>query len=355
MNKVEIIANSKCWIEDNAKNQLNAISKLNGVERIVGLPDLHAGKIPIGIAVATKGVIYPHIIGGDIGCGMTLIKTGIKNKKFKIDRCVKKLEKLRGLEKLGIENPYEDESPIYPLGTIGGGNHFAEFQSLNKIYDKEEWDKLNICDDDIFLLIHSGSRGYGEKILDEYDVFGGLNPESELGKAYIEKHEHAVVWAERNRKLVGDKLLDYLGYSVERECIISCNHNFLEKDGEFYIHRKGATSTKSGAVIIPGSRGDLTYLVMPKANTEKSLSSLSHGAGRKWPRSLCKGRLEKNFTLENIKSNKFNSRIVCKDVELIYQESPKAYKKIEDVIESLVEFELITVIATFKPVLTFKG
>ena len=68
-----------------------------------------------------------------------------------------------------------------------------------------------------------------------------------------------------------------------------------------------------------------------------------------------KYRLEKNFTLENIKSNKFNSRIVCKDVELIYQESPKAYKKIEDVIESLVEFELVTVIATFKPVLTFKG
>ncbi|SHI57785.1 release factor H-coupled RctB family protein [Clostridium cavendishii DSM 21758] len=355
MNKIEIIINNKCWLESQAKEQLLEISKLKGIERIVGLPDLHAGKIPIGVAVKTKDVIYPHLIGGDIGCGMKLVKTGVVKKKFKMERWVKKLEKLKSLDEVKIESPYEGKSPIYPLGTIGKGNHFAEFQILNEVVDEEEFKKLNITKDDILLLIHSGSRNFGQNILDEFDFKEGLDPNGELGEKYLRNHEYALIWAERNRGLVADKILDYLGYNSIGESIIDCNHNFLEEEGYYYIHRKGATSSKKGAVIIPGSRGSLTYIVLPKEDTEISLNSLSHGAGRKWPRSMCKGKLQANYSREDIKTTALKSSVVCHDLELLYQETPKAYKNIDDVINSLLEFNLITVIATLKPLITFKG
>ncbi|MFN1870903.1 RtcB family protein [Clostridioides difficile] len=83
MSNIKIIASNKCWIEDIARKQLEDISKLNGILRVVGLPDLHAGKIPVGLAVETKNIIYPHIIGNDIGCGMTLFKTGVLKRNLK--------------------------------------------------------------------------------------------------------------------------------------------------------------------------------------------------------------------------------------------------------------------------------
>lgn len=170
MNKIEIIINSKCWLESTAKEQLIALADLEGIEKVVGLPDLHAGLIPIGVAVKTKGIIYPHIIGGDIGCGMQLIKTGVQKRKFKIDKAVKALEKIKSLDNIKIDNPYDEKSPIYNLGTVGLGNHFAEFQILDKVYNKEEFEKLNLEKDDMLLLVHSGSRGLGERILNNFNL-----------------------------------------------------------------------------------------------------------------------------------------------------------------------------------------
>ncbi|WHH58571.1 RtcB family protein [Petroclostridium sp. X23] len=78
-----LITSSKNWIEHTAVMQLNALSELDGVRKVAGLPDLHAGKVPVGVAVVTEGMIYPHIIGNDIGCGMGLFRTGIERKKLK--------------------------------------------------------------------------------------------------------------------------------------------------------------------------------------------------------------------------------------------------------------------------------
>lgn len=69
-----------------------------------------------------------------------------------------------------------------------------------------------------------------------------------------------------------------IGTSGDVETIFSINHNFIEKREGKFIHRKGAVSSERGAVIIPGSRGSLSYIVMPTENTETSLYSLSHGA-----------------------------------------------------------------------------
>ena len=353
-NKI-LISSEKNWIEHTALMQLNAVSELKGVVQAVGLPDLHVGKSPIGVAVVTEGIIYPHIIGNDIGCGMGLFKTGIDKKKFKMDRWVTKLNHIRELGDIETINPYEEPSPIYDLGTIGSGNHFAEFQVLEEVFDETEFEKLGIAKTDLLLLVHSGSRGYGQSILSEFNDSSGFALNNIETNGYMAKHNDAMLWAERNRRIVADKLVKYLGYSSELEAVIDCKHNFLEQKGDLLIHRKGAVSAEVGAVVIPGSRGSLTYIVTSTDKAEVSAHSLSHGAGRKWARSLCKSRIRDKYDRDTIRETKLKNRIVCHDTDLLFQEAPEAYKNIDTVIASLLEFDLIKVVATLKPLLTYKG
>ena len=94
---------------------------------------------------------------------------------------------------------------------------------------------------------------------------------------------------------------------------------------------------------------------MPKENLEQTAFSLSHGAGRKWARSLCKSRIRDKYDRDTIRQNRYKGRVVCRDTDLLYEEAPEAYKNIDVVIQTLLEHNLITVIATLRPVLTFKG
>lgn len=355
MSKAILITSGKNWIEHIAITQLNALANLSGVVKAVGLPDLHAGKSPVGVAVVTEGIIYPYIIGNDIGCGMGLFNTGIKRKKFKMDRWVTKLNYIRELADIEVINPYQEQSPIYDLGTIGSGNHFAEFQVLEEVYEADEFEKLNISKDDLLLLVHSGSRGYGQSILMDYNAPHGYAPESIEAINYLKKHQDALLWAERNRIVVANKLIHYLGYASQHEAVIDCKHNFIEQRGDLFIHRKGAVSAEVGPVIVPGSRGSLTYIISPTDKVEDSAYSLSHGAGRKWSRSMCKSRIREKYDRDSIRETKLKSRIVCHDTDLLFEEAPEAYKSIDTVIESLLQFGLIKIVATLKPVLTYKG
>ena len=108
-------------------------------------------------------------------------------------------------------------------------------------------------------------------------------------------------------------------------------------------------------MVIPGSRGTRTYLVLPAADTALSAGSLSHGAGRKWARSLCKGRLRDKYDRDSLRQNPFGGRVVCHDGELLLQEAPEAYKNIEHVLEALEAHGLCTVIAALRPLITYKG
>ena len=74
--KVRLFASAQSWVEGNALRQLYAAAKLEGMRLAVGFPDLHPGKGgPVGAAFVAEGMIHPHLIGGDIGCGMALFKT----------------------------------------------------------------------------------------------------------------------------------------------------------------------------------------------------------------------------------------------------------------------------------------
>ncbi len=353
----KIITNEKNWLESLAVDQLLAISNYPGVIQAIGLPDLHAGKYPVGIAVITEDYIYPHLIGNDIGCGMGLFNTGINNRKFKMKKWQNRLNNIRELGDIPVNNPYDELSPIYELGTIGGGNHFVEFQQVEKIFNEEEFIKLGFDRNNILVLVHSGSRSYGQEIIKQFNNLSGYLVRSHEAKEYFRLHDDAIMWAKRNREVVVKKIINWLGYEDQINNIIDCTHNFLEENEAVgYIHRKGVTSGNDGLVVIPGSRGTLTYIVKPVVeNIEKSGYSLSHGAGRKWARSLCKSRIKNKYDRDTIRETKLKSKVVCHDTDLLYQEAPEAYKNIDDIIEILIENELIEVVATLRPLITYKG
>jgi release factor H-coupled RctB family protein len=98
-------------------------------------------------------------------------------------------------------------------------------------------------------------------------------------------------------------------------------HHWQGQDG--FLHRKGATPADRGLVVIPGSRGDYSYLVRPVAGRHEALDSLAHGAGRKWARTDCMGRLRPRFTLDELLRTRFGSAVVCADRELVYEEAPR--------------------------------
>lgn len=350
-----LISNHKNWVEQAAKDQLAGVSRLDGVVRTVGLPDLHPGKTPVGMAVLSRERFYPHLIGNDIGCGMSLFSTGIRRKRFKLERCVTRLNYIRELGDIPCENPYEEACPIRDFGTIGSGNHFAEFQCLENALDPEKAQALGLMEGQVFLLVHSGSRGYGQEILSRFYNPAGIREDSEEAAAYAAEHGRALLWADRNRLAVAEKLLGYLGLDTSVDAVVRSCHNYVERRPEGWLHRKGSVSTKQGPVVIPGSRGSLTYVCLPREDTEISLDSVSHGAGRKWARSICKSRIDQKYDRNSIRSTKFKSQVVCHDTNLLFAEAPEAYKNVEQVIDSLAEYGLIDVVATLRPLITFKG
>lgn len=361
MSKSIVISTEKSWMEGEALRQLDHAASLPGMEKAIGLPDLHPGKgIPVGAAFLSKDIIYPHLVGNDIGCGMGLWMTGQKAHKFKIDKAIKKLD--------GFEMPWEGKSANalkeaglppdlwpYALGTIGSGNHFAEFQCVDKVIDKDRFAALELDKSLLYLLVHSGSRGLGESILRRHvDKYAGKGLDRELDdfEAYIDRHDQALAWAILNRRVIAWRFLDALGFDGTRKLDVC--HNSVTPFDDGWLHRKGAAPADQGPVVIPGSRGSLSYLVMPKPENRSALLSLAHGAGRKWKRSDAKSRLSHKYKVADLTKTDLGGRVICEDKALIYEEAPQAYKDISQVILDLESFGLIDVIATLRPVITYK-
>ena len=357
-----IIASDKSWIEGEAIRQLEITARLPGMQRAVGLPDLHPGKgIPIGAAFLSTGVLYPHLVGNDIGCGMGLWQTDIAVSKFKLDKSVKKLT--------GFEEVWDGDTdaellshdlPIdlwpYALGTIGSGNHFAEFQRVDTVVDQALFDDSGLNKRTIALLVHSGSRGLGQSILERHTRKyrgNGLDAGTEAFLDYVRNHDQAVSWAELNRKIIAKRFMGALGTKGER--LLDICHNSVTPHSDGWLHRKGAAPSDKGLVVIPGSRGTLSYIVRPRPEAaDFSLCSLAHGAGRKWKRSDAKGRLSKRYSVSDLTRTSLGGRVICEDKALMFEEAPEAYKDVAVVIDDLQSAGLIDVIATLRPVITYK-
>lgn len=127
--------------------------------KVVGMPDLHLGKgYPIGAAYLSSTLIYPALIGSDIGCGMGFWQTDISLSKLSIDKLERRIS--------NIDRPISQGE--YNLGTIGGGNHFAELQKVSQIVDKALFEQSALNSKQLFLLVHTGSRGLGQAILQNH-------------------------------------------------------------------------------------------------------------------------------------------------------------------------------------------
>jgi release factor H-coupled RctB family protein len=363
--ELRVIASAGSWIEGEAMRQLQLTAQLPGMVLAVGLPDLHPGRgTPVGAVFATQGVLYPYLVGNDVGCGMGLWQTGLLRRKIKRDRWV---DKLHGLEApwSGDTAPLLEEAKLAAtgfdeaLGTIGGGNHFAELQQVEEVLDPAAFSLLGLDEDLLALLIHSGSRGLGEAVLRRHtDQRGaeGLQAGSAEATAYLGQHDHAVGWAKINRALIQRRFLECLGTEGSR--VLDVCHNSVSpvevRGVASYLHRKGAAPSDLGPVVIPGSRGALSYLVLPCGDGEKNGWSLAHGAGRKYSRHDARGRIRDRFRHDELIQTELGSAVICENRDLLYEEAPEAYKKIDAVVGDLVEAGVARVIATFRPVITYK-
>jgi len=388
---VRLLASAKSWIEGEAVRQLYATSKLEGMRQAVGFPDLHPGKgSPVGATFVTDGVIYPHLIGGDIGCGMALFKTDLEGRKAKLDRWAEKF--------FHLEHPWDEDVGGFlaerdlkstefdsALGTIGGGNHFAEVQAVEEVRDARAFKQTGLNKQQLVVLVHSGSRGLGETILRAHvdqHAGNGVALDSVAAQEYLRGHDFAVRWAKANRELIARRFTMTLGAKAER-LWDGCHNSITPSDGRrrreesltdrvnsvapivgdevslltsspTFIHRKGAVDADAEFVVIPGSRGSLSYVVKPTGEGASHAWSLAHGAGRKWMRSAARQRMRDRFSVDELVQTRLGGRVICEERDLLYEEAPEAYKNIEAVITDLVDAGLVSVVATLRPLLTYK-
>ncbi|MEV4621138.1 RNA ligase RtcB family protein [Asanoa sp. NPDC049573] len=346
MSSVTVFASPRSWIESAAVDQCHQVAALDGMLHVAGMPDLHPGKgAPIGAAMAST-VLYPHLVGSDIGCGIAVFPVGLK-------RAVP--EKLAGRFP-DLDRPVAPSSAppggyVESLGTVGRGNHFVELARIGTVLSADHAARLGLAAGSLVLIVHSGSRGFGERILRAHTDVHGAGPAADPA-AYLAAHDDAVRWGSLNRRLIAERVLEALGARPTEPIVDRC-HNLVEVRDGVFLHRKGAAPGDGGDVLIAGTRGTNSYLVAAHAGPEAN-RSVAHGAGRKMSRADALRRGKAKHTIEELRRTPLGSIVVCGDRQLLFEEAPTAYKRIEQVIADLTDHDLATPIATTVPLVTYK-
>jgi tRNA-splicing ligase RtcB len=355
------------YIEGSALSQFYDAMKCDFAVQGALMPDAHMGySLPIGAVVATKGVVVPAWVGYDIGCGMCALETNLKReqllphaealseaiyKAIPVGNASHKDERGYSLDGLTEASRAiaEKRGARKQLGTLGGGNHFIELGA-----DEE---------DNVWIVIHSGSRGTGHGIAGHYMKIAsgsnkakeghyGLDEDSFEGSQYIQDLEWCLHYALHNRRDMMDSVFNVLesttGLRVDGVgSLINRNHNHAERKGDLWIHRKGATHAEEGMMgVIPGNMRDGAFIVRGKGDPE-SLFSSSHGAGRVLGRRKAKELLNVEDFTETM------GGIVAKVGASTLDESPFAYKDIFRVMRE--QEDLVDVVAYVKPIVNIKG
>lgn len=384
-------------IEPEAMQQIQNTSEMPFLfHHVAVMPDTHYGKgSTVGTVLPTQGAIIPAAVGVDIGCGMIAVRTNIANHlspedlhsirtgierrvpmsagKFNqkitetAQKRIEELEKLAIDSGVGIEH-YDNISKNWreQLGTLGGGNHFIE-----------------LCDDGegtdgfLWMTLHSGSRGIGNKIGNLYikkaqevcdSMFVQLKdrdlaylPVSHpLFKDYLRDLHWAQKFALLNREEMMDRCMAELATQVYGDHTraaeleierINCHHNFTRLEEHFgktvMVTRKGAIAAGlEDRGMIPGSMGTRSYIVKGKAHPA-SYNSAPHGAGRRMSRAAA----AKAFTMEDF--DKAMTGIEHRRHEGLIDEIPGAYKDIDAVMENAKE--LVEIQYVLKQIMNCKG
>jgi len=394
----------KAWVdgvqlEDAAKQQLINVASLPFIHKwVAAMPDVHWGMgATVGSVIPTKGAIIPAAVGVDIGCGMMAVQTTLRASdlptnlaeiRSEIERLVPHGRTNNGQPGdrgawtnppdavtgawTNLHKPYEEITERHPeinrghqnslchLGTLGTGNHFIE-----------------LCldtNDDVWIMLHSGSRGVGNKI-GQYFIAKAKKdmerwfinlPDVDLaylaeGSEFFGEYVRAVSWAQQfaraNRDVMMSQILTAMKGIPElppftaSAMVVNCHHNYIAKEHHYgenvWVTRKGAVSAKQGEFgIIPGSMGTRSYIVEGKGNAE-SFTSCSHGAGR----AISRTEARKRFTIADHEAATLG--VECRKDADVIDETPAAYKDIDAVMAA--QSDLVDVRYTLKQILCVKG
>ncbi|GAA2209590.1 RNA ligase RtcB family protein [Nonomuraea monospora] len=355
---VTVFASPESWIESDAVAQCHQVAALDGMTHVAGMPDLHPGKgAPIGAAMTSR-VLYPFLVGSDIGCGIAVFPVKLKRAvPEKLAARFPDLDRALDPEQDADDPAWAEVREDIPaghldgLGTVGRGNHFVELARVATVFEPDHADRLGLAAGDLVLIVHSGSRGLGERILRAHTEVHGAGPAPDPA-AYLAAHDDAVRWGSLNRRLLAARVAHALGFEPAEPIVDQCHNSVEVRDG-MYLHRKGAAPGDGGDVLIAGTRGTPSYLVAGRAGPEAGFS-VAHGAGRKMSRADALRRGRAKHTVEELRRTPVGSLVVCGDRQLLFEEAPTAYKRIEQVIDDLVRHELATPVATTIPLVTYK-
>lgn len=374
-------------LEDNTRAQVQMTSEMPFIfPHIALMPDAHLGKgCAVGAVLPTVGAIMPAAVGVDIGCGMIALRTQYTESDLPADRKPlreaieqavplsagryndgirdgRTADRLTILSRTAKEAGFDPVSYAgnwpYQLGTLGSGNHFIEV-SLDE-------------EDRVWLFLHSGSRGVGNKIavrhikvaqqqcakryisLPDPDLAYLVEGDDEFW-TYIRQLRWAQKFALLNREEMMDRVREcfeaWVGGTVEASEQVNCHHNYTSQETHFgkkvWLSRKGAIDASKGTPgLIPGSMGTRSYVVEGLGN-RLALNSSPHGAGREYGRK----HAERTFTYEQLVDSM--AGIEWSGSRAFLDEIPSAYKDIDVVMNDAKD--LVQVRHTLRQIINVKG
>lgn len=375
-------------LEDNTREQVEMTSQMPFIYPHVALmPDAHLGKgCAVGAVLPTLGAIMPAAVGVDIGCGMIAVRTQftkedldgyeLKQLRLAIEAAIPLSagkyntemysegteHRIRVLEQAALDNNFDPNKYAsnwrLHLGSLGSGNHFIEI-SLDE-------------EDRVWMFLHSGSRGIGNKIamhhikvaqqlcekryisLPDKDLAYLVEGDKEFWE-YIRQLRWAQQFAWFNRDEMMDRVWDcveaFMGAKIEPEKSVNCHHNYTEQETHFgkkvWLSRKGAIDASEGKLgLIPGSMGTRSYVVTGLGN-RLALNSSPHGAGREYGRMHAK----RTFTKEQLDASM--EGIEWSGSAEFIDEIPNAYKDIDVVMNDAKD--LVKIEHTLRQIVNVKG
>ena len=381
-------------LEDATREQALQTARMPFVRPHVALmPDAHLGMgSTVGSVIPTVKAVMPATVGVDIGCGMAAVRTQLTKADVAdlaaagrgLDVLRKAIESAVPVSKGGYNTTLTETAAArvaelealaeragfdpatyagnwrLQLGSLGSGNHFEEL-----CLDEE---------DRVWVFLHSGSRGVGNKIA-QFHVRVAQKlcekwwielPHRDL--AYlpegIDEFWHYIRelrWAQRfallNRAEMLDRIVgclaEWAGRDIERVEDVQCHHNYTEREKhggqEVWLTRKGAIDASPGRRgLIPGSMGTRSYVVTGLGNAA-SFHSAPHGAGRNFSRRAARER----FTVEQLADAMAGIEWRAENAAAFLDEIPGAYKDIDQVMEDAKD--LVTIDHSLRQMLNVKG
>ncbi len=420
----------------------------------LAMPDIHWGYgFPIGGVAATDpsagGVISPGGVGYDINCGVRVAVTDLDQAdvQAKLEPVVQALfrhiptglgssdaiarvsaEDLRQVMTRGarwaVERGFgsgrdlehtEEEGCLAgadpeavserarargatQLGTLGSGNHFAEIDVVTEIFDPVAAAEFGLRQDQIVLQIHTGSRGFGYQICDDYlkvmaraaRTYDLALPDRQLacapvdsdeGRQYIAAMACAANYAWANRQTImalGERaLMEALGVGprdLGLRLLYDVCHNIAKLEEHevapgqvrrLCVHRKGATraypprnvrhSWRSGQpVLVPGDMGTESYICAGQpASLAMTWGSTCHGAGRVMSRRQAKGHFRGRDLIQELRAR--NVIVMAKERGTVAEEMSEAYKDVGRVVDVMHQAGISLKVARLRPLGVIKG